>query len=520
MFGVYTVRLFSSRMLRRFRTGAKEFVRRIPARHIYRSLELLPGVFVWLTFCLTIALSFLQPIWAIIFIILFDLYWLIRILYLLVYLLLAYRRYRTTLKVDWLSRLHVFPDWGRLYHLIFLPTAGESIDIVRSTLRSLEKVAYRRDRMIIVLATEGRLAPASRELSAQVLHEFRASFADFLVTEHPDDIVGEVKGKGSNIAWAGRKAKEYVDTVLKIAYEDILVSSFDVDTQAHPQYFAYLSYLFLTTPNPTRTSYQPVPLFNNNIWHSPAIMRVAANSTTFWLMTEQVRPERLFTFSSHSMSFRTLVDVDFWQNDIVTEDSRIFLQGLLRYDGDYKVTPMYLPVSMDTVLAKTLGRSFVNLYKQQRRWAYGVENFPYMVWNFAQNKLIPFRVKIRYIWNQFEGIYSWATAPLLIFLIGWLPLRVNEHRLGSSIVAQNAPAILELLMRLAMVGLVVSAVLSTTILPPKPEGKKAYQWLMIVLQWVLFPIVMIVFGSVPATDAQTRLMLGKYLGFWVTEKHR
>lgn len=249
-------------------------------------------------------------------------------------------------------------------------------------------------------------------------------------------------------------------------------------------------------------------------------MRVAANSTTFWLMTEQVRPERLFTFSSHSMSFRTLVDVDFWQNDIVTEDSRIFLQGLLRYDGDYSVTPMYLPVSMDTVLAKTLKRSFINLYKQQRRWAYGVENFPYMVWNFTQNRLIPFRVKLRYVWNQLEGIYSWATAPILIFLLGWLPLRINEHRLGSSIVAQNAPSILELLMRLAMVGLIFSAVLSTTILPPKPKEKRKSQWLMIILQWILFPVVMIVFGSIPATDAQTRLMLGKYLGFSVTEKHR
>ncbi|MFH1171487.1 MAG: glycosyltransferase family 2 protein, partial [bacterium] len=307
---------------------------------------------------------------------------------------------------------------------------------------------------------------------------------------------------------------------LRIPYEDIIVSSFDGDTQVHKQYCSALAYSYLTHPNPVRTSFQPIPLFNNNLWAAPALMRVAANATTFWLMTEQVRPERLFTFSSHAMSFRALVDVDFWQNDIVTEDSRIFLQCLLRYDGDYSVTPMYVPVSMDTVLGTTLWKSLTNLYKQQRRWAYGVENFPFMAWYFSKNHLISFRVKFRYLWNQLEGVYSWATAPILIFVLGRLPLLVGREQLAGSVLAHNAPVVLQWLMTSAMVGLFVSAVLSTSLLPPRPPGQSRAKVLIILFQWVLFPFVMIFFGSIPATDAQTRLMLGKYLGFWVTEKKR
>jgi cellulose synthase/poly-beta-1,6-N-acetylglucosamine synthase-like glycosyltransferase len=220
------------------------------------------------------------------------------------------------------------------------------------------------------------------------------------------------------------------------------------------------------------------------------------------------------------MPFQALVDVGFWQSDIVTEDSRIFLQCFVQYDGDYTVTPLYLPISMDTVAVPSFWRTVVNQYRQQRRWAYGVENFPYMVWNFSINRHIPLGKKIKYTWNQLEGVFSWATAPILIFILGWLPIQVAEARGSTDLIVQNAPDLLQLLMVLAMVGLVVAAVLSMLLLPSPPAGKSRWQLVPMVLQWLLFPITMIAFGSIPATDAQTRLMLGKYLGFLVTEKSR
>ena len=485
----------------------------------YRILEMIPGVLTWTTFALAIILSFIKPIWVIYFIIVFDLLWLTRILYHLPYLFISYFRFKKATKVDWLQEVQKNPRWEEIVHLVFLPTYKEGIGVLRQTFTSLKNANYPTDKFIVVLSTEERDREAAQANAEIIRQEFGQTFRHLFVTLHPKDIPGELSGKGSNNAYAARMVKELVDKE-KIPYQNIIVSSFDVDTCVHPQYFAYLTNTYLNHPNPTKTSYQPVPLFNNNIWDSPALMRVVANGTTFWLMTEQLRPERLFTFSSHSMSFQALVDVDFWQNDIVTEDSRIFLQCFLRYDGDYTVTPLYMPVSMDTVMGKNLWESLKNQYRQQRRWGYGVEHFPYMLWFFAKNKEISWRKKFHYIWNLGEGMYSWATAPIIIFILGRLPLFVASFTDQTSVVAQVAPFILEKLLIAAMVGLLVMAVLSTTLLPPRPAGVKKIKFIELILQWALFPITMIVFGSIPAADAQTRMMLGKYLGFNVTSKFR
>ncbi len=485
----------------------------------YRVLEILPGFFVWLTFAAAVVLSLIRPVWVISFIILFDLYWLVRAVYTLVYLVVAFRRFRQSMRIDWEQRLRTVAGHEKIFHLVVVPTYKEPFELIEQCFTGLKNSRYPLDRLLVVLACEQRDRQQAHEYARKVEERFHGVFGQLLVTFHPDQIPGEIAGKGANIAWAGRRATERIDQ-LQIPYDQIIVTTLDVDSVVHPQYFAHLTTIFLNHPNRLRTSYQPLPFYHNNIWDSPALTRVVAYSTTFWLMTETVRPDRLFTFSSHSTPFRALVDVDFWQSDIVTEDSRIFLQCFMEYDGDYSVTPIYVPISMDTVATRSFWRTVVNQYKQQRRWAYGVENFPYMVWNFSVNRKIPFAKKMKYLWNQLEGVYSWATAPILIFLLGWLPVRIAQSRETSSLLVENAPHVLQWLMILAMVGLIAAAILSVALLPPPVRTKRRFWGLTMVLQWLLFPLTMMLFGSLPATDAQTRLMLGKYLGFWVTEKSR
>ncbi len=487
---------------------------------IYRVMEAIPGLTVWATFVLGVVGSVFFPIWVLGYILVYDLLWLFRVLRFVVNLFVSWRRTHAALTVDWLAQVSARPGFRDLYHVVFLPTYKESADVIRTTLTSLAASAYPKDRMMVVLAGEERDGDAFLATADVLQREFGQGFHSFLVTLHPAGLPDEIPGKGSNLNWAGRAVQEHVDR-LGIPYGQVIVSAFDVDTIAHPQYFAHLAETYLATDRPTRASYQPVALYNNNIWQACAPVRVAAFGTTFWLMNELVRQDRLITFSSHSMSFQALVDVGFWQKDIVTEDSRIFLQCVARYKGDYRVVPLSLPVSMDMVEGATYGQALGALYKQIRRWAWGVEHFPWLAWNLGRDKAVPLWTRVRFIFNAWEGPYSWATAPILMFALGRLPFFVAVGG-GAREMAffQNAPFTIEQIMIVTNVGVLVSAVLSLVLLPPRPAHVPARRWLTMLFQWLLLPVTFVVFGSIPAVDAISRLMLGRYLGFNVTEKRR
>lgn len=492
---------------------------KITSKAEYRMYEMLTGILVWGSLVGAIIASFVAPMWAIVFIIIFDIYWLLKVVYFTINIIIAWKAYKRTNQIQWQEKMCALPQWKRYTHMVVLPTYKEGVDVVRHTLSTLTQSSYPMKRVVVVLAGEEKDRENFIAIAGKMREEFGMKFKDILVTVHPMNKEGELPGKGSNLHSVGPKLKAYADEN-NIAYKDCIISAFDVDTIAHQEYFSYLTYTYATHPNPTRSSYQPIPTYNNNMWEVPAIVRIMAFGTTFWLMSEITRPHRMWTFSSHSMSLQALVDCGYWQNNIVSEDSRIFLQMFIRYDGEYEVTPLFLPVSMDTVTGPTVWQSIKNVYKQQRRWAWGVENLPFMLWHFKRNSRIPRRKKFRLVGNYLEGMYSWSLAALLILILGRLPLWVGKQEYADSILFQNAPFVLEHLMAWAMLGLFISAGLSFTLLP-KPQPHTT--WLSYVstgLHWLTLPITLIVLGSFPAIDAQTRMLFGKYLGFNVTKKQR
>lgn len=482
---------------------------------------MLPGLSIWLTLILSIILSFVRPMWMIYFIILFDIYWVLKVANFAFYLTLSWSRFRTTKKIDWKDKLkHEISTYHSKYHVVFLTLFNEEWDVVETAVQSVCDAVYDREKFVIVVAGEERKKEHYQNILSQVQNKFGNCFGDIVGTLHPIDMSEEIPGKGSNLNYAESEIKKYIDNK-NWDYSNVIATIFDIDTVCHSQYFAYLTYLYCTHPNPTRSSYQPIALYNNNMWESPAILRIMAFGTTFWTMTSLARQDALVTFSSHSMSFRAIFDAGYHEKRIVSEDSRIFYQCLLAYNGDYQVTPMYLPVSMDTVRDDKWWQSMKNLYRQQRRWAWGVEHVPYLINEFSKKgKEFPLWKKFKWVFIEWEGKWSWCLVALVITILGRLPMWVASESVRQSALFFNAPHILERLMIMAMTGMLLSAILSIPLLPRKPDSHPRHKYIVMVLQWLLLPITLIFISAIPAIDAVTHMMFGKYLGFNISQKKR
>ena len=487
-----------------------------------RTLEIIPGAVSWGIIISLLLAAIWNPVACAVFIIVFDFYWIIRSLYLSTLLILAHQKLYRLKNKDWLNEcrnLNPEKKWLDLFHLVIFPVYKEGLEIVRPSLESLKQSHYPKEKIIVVVAFEER-NPKAKENAEMLEREFKNEFSAFISTFHPDGLPGETRTKGANATWAAKKAKDYISG-LGLPFEFVIISCFDADTCVDKEYFGCLSYHFLTTPEPHQASYQPTPVYNNNIWYAPSFARLVEISSSFCQMIDSMRLEKFVTFSSHSMSFKTLVDINYWPVNMISDDSVVYWKAFLFFKGKYRVVPLYTTVSMDVAYSSSFIKTIITQYKQKRRWAWGVENFPFLILGFKENPGVPFLQKARRVYHLLESHISWAVWAIIMTVIAPMPILLGGAFFSRmSTVGYNLPKITGMLLNFTLGASFVWIILSRFTLPPRPKDVKWAKNILLMLEWIIAPFIVLILGSTPALDAQTRLALGKYMQFQVTEKTR
>lgn len=495
------------------------------ARHFtaYRFAEMVPGIAAWGFMIGMIALAFLFPVPMAAVMIVYVLSWLARSLRFSYFLLRSYPAFLRSVKTPWQQKIINDPILakraGEVYHVILAATYKEEYETLERALAILAKSTFPHQQIIFVLATEARDHEHAQAVAKQLQSKFGKQFYDFLVTEHPADIEGEVKGKGSNISWAGRVVRDYIDQK-GFDHNKVLVTSIDADHRLHPEYLSALTYTYLNDPAPLKSSYVSVALFFNNVWDVPSPVRFIHFSSSFWMMATSVWTSRLHNVMTQTQTLAALIKTDFYSPSTIVEDGHQYWRSLFVFGENYSVKMVLMPVYSDAVLHQTFWGTLREQYLQRRRWHYGISDFPYVATHLLyEKKKRSMRLYIDLL-RHWEGHFSLATSSVMLGVVGWIPILSDE--LTQTVLGAHFRNLYVTSLRYALFGILLSAILSLSLVPPRYPDRP---WTRLYMLWdyILLPVQIVasivLAASVPSLEAHTRLMLGKYLGnFHVTYK--
>lgn len=520
----------------------------------YRFFEMLPALLTYTFIALPIVLSLINPLWAAIFIIGYIIMFFVKAIGIAYRTIQGYSYLERARKLDWRLRLNDLEDsaesllrhqndtskpaWmlrqhlenlehivthprsyvkpSQTYNAVIIPTYNEPREVLVPTLEALFASNYDMQRVILIIAYEERGPNA--KLAQELAERYQKKCYFAAAHMHPKNMPNEVVGKGGNATHAGFYLKQILQDH-KINPETVLVTTLDADNRPHPQYLAYAMYAYIVDPNRDHRAFQPIALYLNNIWDAPAPMRVLATGNSFWNIIVSMRPHVLRNFAAHSQGMKSLIETNFWSTRTIVEDGHQYWRSYFTFDGDYEVTPIYVPIYQDAVLAESYWKTIKAQFKQLRRWAYGASDVAYVA-NLGLRK--DRKVSGWQFWPRFirlvDSHVSWAASPLIITFGAWAPLVINTEA-NRSIVAHELPIIASQLQQVAMVGLFITIYLTFKMLPPRPARYKRHRNFFMLIQWVVMPVTSICYGAAAAINSQTRLLLGRYLDkFDVTTK--
>jgi len=346
---------------------------------------------------------------------------------------------------------------------------------------------------------------------------------NIIITYHPDGLSGEIKGKASNEDWAGRQASLFIKAK-QWDPEMVVLTSLDADSRVGDNFFQMLSYRFCLTPERHSSGFQPLPVYTNNFFSSNLFPRLVATNTTIWYMIQSSLLDELHFFANYCVPLTVLRKIDFWNREVIAEDSLLFAKCFVGFEGNFHVIPFYGTFEGDAVEGEDYIEAIINQYKQLQRWAWGgIEGFPYKFYKFfldPEGKKIELRKRIKMIRLEFLNHFFWATLPLVFSIVIFLPNIFGSQEYKESSIQLNLWIFGQYFTWLSFIFLVIASYITYTYIAVRATKNmpvKWYHWVIVSFQWIVSPTIFVFMGP-PAIDVQIRGILGKYLGYWVTPK--
>lgn len=486
-------------------------------KKVLRFFEILPGFFSWNMILFPYWGIFIFPNFVAYFVLMFNVYWFYQSFLIAITSVVSHFKIQAAIGYNWVNDLKTFPDWNKVHNVVIIPTYKEPLHILERTIKSLVDQTLPSQMISVVLAMEEKEPSETRDAKFKSLNKtYGKKFKHFVQTIHTLK-KGEVTGKASNEKHAAIYFKKnYIDKY-KMDIEYITVTSCDADHKYHPNHFACLSFKFLDSPTRYKHFWQPAVMFYNNIWELPAITRVPNTFGSIWNLSQLPRKDRLINAQNYSLSFKLLDEVGYWDADRIPEDWGIFFKAYYQVKGGLEVEPIYLPLHADAAQSTTTWKTMKNQYEQYKRWAWGTSDDSWIIKNYLVDKDIPFWDKTTRVMHVIWSHFMWPVNWFIITIGLTLPTLINPA-FGRTALGYMVPKLSSIILTMSLSFFIVLFFIDNVYKPKRPEGVSIWKSILMPFEFILMPIAGFFFSALPGLDAHTRLMLGKYIEYKVTEK--
>lgn len=484
---------------------------------VQRSLEILPGFVSWNMILFPYWGILVAPVVVAYYVLLFDVYWLFQSVMTAITSSISHLRMQASKSFDWKGEVKSFPDWKKVNHIIVIPTYKEPIHILERTFNSLKNQDLPLKQIHIVLGMEKKEDEAQRLEKVKVLkNKFGKTFGNFLVTVHTL-VPGEIAGKSSNERYAMLEAKKQLFTKSKLDPLYTTVTSCDADHVYFPKHFSCLTYKFLDDPDRYHKFWQSAVFFYQNIWKLPPLTRIGNRMGSLWNLSQLPRKDRLVSGQNYSLSFLLLDKVGYWDPDIIPEDYHIFFKSFYKTQGKVEVEAMYLPLFVDAPEGDTAWQTIKAQYFQYQRWAWGVSDDPYVIKNYFTSRGGSFLNKTIRLIHIMKEHFLWPVNWFIITLGISIPILLNPE-FARTTIGYTLPGISSIILTTTLSFLLIMIFIETRHQPKAPQDFPFWKKIASPLDFLLLPVAGFFLSALPGLDAHTRLMMGKYLQYKVTEK--
>ncbi len=203
--------------------------------------------------------------------------------------------------------------------------------------------------------------------------------------------------------------------------------------------------------------------------------------------------------------------------DKIPEDWGIFFKAYYKVGGGLEVDPIYLPLHADAAQSTTNWKTMKSQYEQIRRWAWGTSDDSWIIKNYLVDTKIPFWDKTTRLGFVMWAHFMWPVNWFLITIGLTIPTLINPA-FGRTALGYMVPKLSSIILTISLVFFSVFFFVDNVYKPKRPDGVSVWKAIFMPFEFVLLPIAGFFFNALPGLDAHTRLMLGKYIEYKVTEK--